>query len=161
MGKKDKQKQKGKQLGTARDIPNKENNSRLTYLYHLSNLFTTTTQNGSHLTQLARGYTRSMDLIAKKTVSKVSPEVKRTICKKCHTLLIPGLTMSMYIENLTKGAQNEKGDVFVNKCLLCGKCKRFPVGKDRNYVPFHQRNAVKETVEEGDSQKNQNKLIGE
>ena len=50
-------------------------------------------------------------------------------------MLIPGLTMSMYIENLSK-QKSQHNDVFVNKCLNCGKCKRFPVGKDRNYILF-------------------------
>ncbi|CAK9437227.1 uncharacterized protein LODBEIA_P16050 [Lodderomyces beijingensis] len=124
-------------------MPNKENNTRLTYLYQLSNMFTTsttsTTRNSASI--LARGYDRNFDLIAKKTVSKISPNVKRTMCKRCHCLLVPGLTMSMRIENLSK-TKDEKSDVLIYECLQCGQCKRFPVGRDREYVPFHERNTV-------------------
>ncbi|KAI5962463.1 uncharacterized protein KGF55_003539 [Candida pseudojiufengensis] len=113
-------------------IPNKDNFSRISYLYNLSNALTTIDPN------LSRGYNRNLDLISKKTVSKISPSLKRTVCKRCHTLLIPGLTMSMRIENLSR-KQNPQNDVFVTKCLQCSKLKRYPIGKDLNYIPFHER----------------------
>ena len=49
-------------------------------------------------------------------------------------MLIPGLTMSMYIENLSK-QKSQHNDVFVNKCLNW-EMQTIPVGKDRNYILF-------------------------
>lgn len=129
---KGKGKGKGKGKDKGKSVPNRVNYARISYLYQISNQFYLA---HPEYQALSRGYNRNLDLIAKKTVIKLSPHIKRTLCKKCNTMLIPGLTMSMYIENLSK-QKSQHNDVFVNKCLNCGKCKRFPVGKDRNYILF-------------------------
>ncbi|RLP66947.1 hypothetical protein L150_05730 [Candida albicans Ca529L] len=123
---------KGKGKDKGKSVPNRDNYARISYLYQISNQFYLA---HPEYQALSRGYNRNLDLIAKKTVIKLSPHIKRTLCKKCNTMLIPGLTMSMYIENLSK-QKSQHNDVFVNKCLNCGKCTRFPVGKDRNYILF-------------------------
>lgn len=149
MGKKDNKKNNA---STSKQVANRDNFARLNYLYQLSNHLittptskTTTSSNNSSLQSfLARGYDRNLDLLSKRTLSKLSPSMKRTICKKCHVMLIPGLTMSIQMENKSK-QQDDKCDVLVNKCLTCGECKRFPIGKDRNYKPFFERGYNEET----------------
>ncbi|RLV95522.1 Ribonuclease P protein subunit rpr2 [Spathaspora sp. JA1] len=129
MAKKD-----NKKKNNAKNVPHRDNYARISYLYQLSNHLTSTHP------ILARGITRNMDLVGKKTVSKSSPNLKRTICKQCHSILIPGLNMTMYIENLSK-EKRAINDVLVWKCD-CGKCKRFPVGKGENIV-FPDRDGVR------------------
>ncbi|KAI5968268.1 hypothetical protein CANMA_002484 [Candida margitis] len=148
MGKKDKTtKTNSKNAPTSKQIPNRDNFARLNYLYQLSNHFTVGSSCSSSCSSsnqsLARGYDRNLDLLSKRTLSKLSPSVKRSICKKCHVLLIPGMTMSIRLENLSK-SQDPKNDVFVNKCLNCGECKRFPIGADREYIPFYERGYIDE-----------------
>ncbi|RCK62834.1 Ribonuclease P protein subunit RPR2 [Candida viswanathii] len=130
---------KKKEKGNGKSVANIDNYARLSHLYQISNQLTT-----SHpgLGVLARGYNRNLDLIAKKTVTKVSPHLKRSICKKCNTLLIPGLTVTIYIENLSR-EKLQHCDVLVNKCSNCGECKRFPVGKNRDYQLFVDRTITK------------------
>lgn len=123
---------------TPKGIPQKDNYSRLSYLYQLSNTFAT----NKKYELLSRNFARNVDGIAKKTVLKLSPSIKRTLCKKCNTLLIPGINMKIYTENKSK-EQLDKCEVLVNSCMTCGKKKRFPVGKDRNYVVFHERDGVR------------------
>lgn len=149
MGKKDK---KSNSI-TSKQIANRDNFARLSYLYQLSNQFITSPKTSSATTApnddstlqtlLARGYDRNLDLLSKRTLSKISPSVKRSMCKKCHMLLIPGMTVSVRIENNSK-TQDAKNDILVNKCLTCGECKRFPIGKDREYIPFFERGYVDE-----------------
>ncbi|EGW34220.1 uncharacterized protein SPAPADRAFT_134675 [Spathaspora passalidarum NRRL Y-27907] len=129
MAKKD-----NKKKNNAKNVPHRDNYARISYLYQLSNHLTL-----SH-PALARGLARNMDLVGKKTVSKSSPLLKRTICKQCQSMLIPGLTMTMYVENLSK-QKSPINDVLVWKCT-CGKCRRFPVGKGE-YVVFPDRNGVR------------------
>lgn len=129
MAKKNKDKENGK------SVANREYYARMSHLYQISNKFTTT---HSEYQILARGYNRSLDLIAKKTTTKLSPHLKRTICKKCNTFLIPGLTVTIYIENLSKQKQ-KRADVLINKCSNCGECKRFPIGKNQDYELFVDR----------------------
>ena len=144
MGKKDDK----KGGNSSKQIANRDNFARLSYLYQLSNHFTTSsspTSNSQHLqTILARGYDRNLDLLSKRTLTKLSPSVKRTICKKCHVMLIPGMTMSIRIENNSK-SHDPKNDVLAYRCLTCGECQRFPIGMDREYVPFFERGYVEET----------------
>ncbi len=129
---------KNKDKGTGKNVANKENYARMSHLYQISNQFTTSQ---SEYQILARGYNRNLDLISKKTVTKVSPHLKRTLCKKCNTFLIPGLTVSICLENLSK-KKLQHNDVLVYKCNNCEECKRFPVGKNREYQLFVDKSVV-------------------
>ncbi|KAG8881494.1 hypothetical protein FRB97_009548 [Tulasnella sp. 331] len=51
------------------------------------------TSNGREsLMELSRQHAHAMKVIAKKSVLRIDPSVKRTICKKCQTVLIPGVS---------------------------------------------------------------------
>ncbi|KAK6460049.1 RNAse P Rpr2/Rpp21/SNM1 subunit domain-containing protein [Scheffersomyces coipomensis] len=123
-------------------VPQKDHYSRISYLLNASNLFSA----DSKYDILARGYSRNLDLVSKKTVIKLAPALKRSLCKKCNTLLIPGLTMSMSIENTSK-KQSPHNDILIHKCISCNTVKRFPVGSNREYVVFSEREDVKITSE--------------
>eukprot|EP01105_Mastigella_eilhardi_P017756 TRINITY_DN4098_c0_g1_i2.p1 TRINITY_DN4098_c0_g1~~TRINITY_DN4098_c0_g1_i2.p1 ORF type:complete len:109 (-),score=27.02 TRINITY_DN4098_c0_g1_i2:204-497(-) len=46
---------------------------------------------------LSRFYNCTLQRIAHKLVLRLSPNVKRTICKRCFTLLVPGRTATVSI----------------------------------------------------------------
>lgn len=128
---------KGKVIGPPKSIAHKDHYARISYLYQASNVFAQKPK--FHV--LSRNFSRLVDLVAKKTVLKLTPDLKRTCCKNCNTLLIPGLSVSIYVENASKSG-DEKNDVLVHKCLECDACKRFPIGRDRSYELFSERAKV-------------------
>lgn len=115
----------------------KDHYARTSFLFQAAHLHL---QNGNPI--LARSMARNMDLVAKRTVLKLLPHVKRNFCKKCHSLLVPGLSMTVHLENLLKN-QLEKADVLVVECMQCSTSKRYPVGKNRDYLLFCDRPGVK------------------
>uniref|UniRef100_A0A060T7X8 ARAD1D05874p n=1 Tax=Blastobotrys adeninivorans TaxID=409370 RepID=A0A060T7X8_BLAAD len=81
---------------------------------------------------LARAYGYTLKSVAKKNVLRLSPHIKRSLCKKCSQLLIPGVSCSVRVQG------EGKGQTLVVACQ-CGKRKNFQVGKDPNYVPWFDR----------------------
>ena len=65
---------------------------------------------------------RNVNLISKKSVTKLSPALKRTICKGCQTLLVPGVNETIEIENKSK-EKAPHNDLLVHSCNTCGKKK--------------------------------------
>ncbi|ANZ73861.1 BA75_00479T0 [Komagataella pastoris] len=120
-----------KKLKLPRQTPKRDQYARISYLYQAS-----ASSNGI----LSRMYSRQMDLVAKKTVLKVSPTIKRTICKTCNRHLKPGVTYSPEIVNESKKT-DAKNDILQLQCI-CGQIKRFPYGKDPNYKTYHERSLM-------------------
>lgn len=116
---------------------NKENYQRLNYLYQLS-MWSTMKSDSS---PISRMYNRNLDLISKKVKCHVSPQIKRTICKKCHRLLIPSRTCKITIENKSR-KRTTKNDNLVVRCQ-CGEEKVFRIGLNPEYKPFHERNLIR------------------
>ncbi|CAL9728803.1 ribonuclease P protein subunit Rpr2p [Monosporozyma unispora] len=121
-----------KQVGT-----NKENYQRINYLYQLSIFSTLHTKNIT----MGRMYNKNLDLISKKVKCNVSPDIKRTICKKCNRSLIPSRTCRITIKNKSRG-QTRKNDDLVVECD-CGMKKVFRIGLKRDYKLFHERNVIR------------------
>ncbi|CEP22828.1 RPR2 [Cyberlindnera jadinii] len=106
-------------------VPNKDGFSRASFLYQ-----------AAHVTkdpEVSRMYIRLMDLVTKRTVLKVSPHVKRSVCKSCDRLQQPGKTSMMTLEE-----EGKKSETLQIECV-CGTTKRFPVGKNKDYIPFVDR----------------------
>jgi len=61
----------------------------------------------------------------------VSEHVKRSICKCCNELLVPGRTATHHLENKSKEGKKPWADVLVVQCERCGFQKRYPVGQQR------------------------------
>ena len=99
-------------------IPNKDAIERMNYLYQIAHE-ALRLKNES----LARFYIYTMMGISKRLVIRLDPSIKRTICKHCHSLLIPGITMKVRI------SPNREPHV-VNTCLYCGKVKRYLARSD-------------------------------
>lgn len=81
-------------------------------------------------TSLSRFYLSNARAVAKKSVLRISPAVKRTICKRCDALLIPGATSTHSIVNDSRNGRKPWADVLVVECNGCGAVKRFPIGME-------------------------------
>lgn len=80
---------------------------------------------------MSRKMLTDLRAVTLKSQIRISPDIKRTICKHCDTLLIDGQTCSSVVENRSKGGKKPWADVFVIKCHTCGREKRFPVSAHR------------------------------
>ncbi|CUM45193.1 uncharacterized protein AC631_03481 [Debaryomyces fabryi] len=121
-----------------KNVPHIDNYARISYLYQASSHFATRPKYDI----LSRAIARNVNLISKKSVTKLSPILKRTICKGCQTLLVPGVNESIEIENQSK-EKTPHNDILVHSCKTCGKKKRFPVGKNRTYKLFSEKDDEK------------------
>ncbi|KAI8832488.1 RNAse P Rpr2/Rpp21/SNM1 subunit domain-containing protein [Chytriomyces cf. hyalinus JEL632] len=91
---------------------------RMNYLYQASSLFS---QGASP--SLSRFYAQSMKTVAARMVLRMDPQIKRTICKGCCSLLIPG--MNAHVE--TKDSNTGVPHVVTTTCTLCSRTKNLPV----------------------------------
>ncbi|KZF20882.1 Rpr2-domain-containing protein [Xylona heveae TC161] len=69
--------------------------------------------------------------VSLKSQIRLSPELKRSICRRCDTLLIPGSTSTTRLENHSRGGKKPWADLLVVECKACGSVKRFPVGAQK------------------------------
>lgn len=80
---------------------------------------------------MSRKLVTDLRAITLKSQIRVSPGIKRTICKYCDTLLIDGHTCSSVVENKSKGGKKPWADVLVIKCHTCSRERRVPVNTQR------------------------------
>uniref|UniRef100_A0A8C6TJ24 Uncharacterized protein n=1 Tax=Neogobius melanostomus TaxID=47308 RepID=A0A8C6TJ24_9GOBI len=97
---------------------------RLNFLYQAAHCVLA--QNPDN-TELARFYCFTQKTIARRLVLRQDPSVKRTLCKKCYSLLIPGVTATT----------RQKTRFTVTTCLSCGEKKTFLNNPD--YVLWSDR----------------------
>ncbi|KAF3937290.1 hypothetical protein ABW19_dt0201471 [Dactylella cylindrospora] len=76
---------------------------------------------------LSRYYTSHLLSVSKKSVQRLSPQVKRSICKRCASVLIPGVSCKTRVDNQSKGGKRRWADILVLECNYCGGVKRLPV----------------------------------
>ncbi|XP_013889884.1 ribonuclease P protein subunit p21 [Austrofundulus limnaeus] len=101
-------------------LKDREAFQRLNYLYQslcLQAAHCVLAQNPNNV-ELARFYCFTQKTIARRLVLRQDPSVKRTMCKKCSSLLIPGVTATC--------RQHRKGrrtGFTVLRCLSCGHCR--------------------------------------
>ncbi|XP_071005460.1 ribonuclease P protein subunit p21-like isoform X2 [Oncorhynchus clarkii lewisi] len=101
----------------AGNVKDKEAFQRLNFLYQAAHCVLSQT---SENVELARFYCFTQKTIAKRLVLRQDPSVKRTLCKKCCSLLVPGVTATAR-QRRTK----HRNRMTVLRCLRCGQCKRF------------------------------------
>ncbi|KAG9266575.1 ribonuclease P protein subunit p21-like, partial [Astyanax mexicanus] len=70
--------------------------------------------------ELARFYCFTQKTIARRLVLRQDPSVKRTLCKRCCSLLIPGVTSTVRQSN------RRRQSVTVIRCVSCGLTRTFP-----------------------------------
>ncbi|RVX71432.1 hypothetical protein B0A52_05004 [Exophiala mesophila] len=134
-------------------IPQKHLHSRLSYLHQAATLLTTahhatqTETAASHnKTQISDNQAAETPIsrtippreanrllshlrgVSRKSQLRLSPKMKHTICRRCDSLLIAGMTSSAIVVNDSKDATKPWADVFEIRCKQCDTVKRFPVG---------------------------------
>ncbi|TFK44177.1 RNAse P Rpr2/Rpp21/SNM1 subunit domain-containing protein [Crucibulum laeve] len=70
---------------------------------------------------LARSYIGTMKVVGQKTVVKIDPAVKRTLCRGCNTTLIPGSTAIIRVKKSTS-----HWHMMIYTCLHCKATRRIP-----------------------------------
>ncbi|XP_030631885.1 ribonuclease P protein subunit p21 isoform X1 [Chanos chanos] len=101
----------------AGNIKDKEAFQRLNFLYQAAHCVLA--QNPENV-ELSRFYCSTQKTIAKRLVLRQDPSVKRTVCKRCCTLLVPGVTATV------RQKRHKRECVTVVRCLSCGLTKKFP-----------------------------------
>jgi len=106
--------------------------NRINYLYQLS------TTMGEHCPGLSSTYNSILKGLSQKSLLKIDPEMKRNICKKCNTMLIPGKTV------ICRTIKKSKGMIRWT-CIFCGKSKTYK--KSDNYCMWSENpNLLLQTI---------------
>jgi ribonuclease P protein subunit RPR2 len=156
---------KPKQPGS---VPNRPLYSRISYLYQAASYLSGVNENElqpaaesagnvsaakgkslEHKTKqaMSRRLLTDMRATSLKTQIRLSPAMKRTICKYCDTLLIEGETCTSTVENKSRGGRKTWADVWVTTCKTCGGLKRSPVD-----APRQKRRPARIRAAQGDVQ---------
>jgi ribonuclease P protein subunit RPR2 len=85
--------------------------------------------------------------VSLKTQLRLPVEVKRSVCKRCDTLLIPEVNSTEEIRNASRGRRKPWADVRVVRCSTCGTEKRFPQ-TDRRSKKLSERQESKIRMKE-------------
>ncbi|GFO32143.1 ribonuclease p protein component 4 [Plakobranchus ocellatus] len=93
----------------------KEIFQRVNFLHQAANLVLKTDPSNIELCQ---HYISTMRLVAEKHVIRISPSIKRTFCKSCNVVLVPGQTARI------RGRSKSEPHTVVT-CKICGAIKRF------------------------------------
>lgn len=119
-------------MSKIKNCAGKESFERMNYLYQISNI---TLSEGQGNTAAAL-YSNLLINISKKSVQRLEPDIKRSVCKKCHTLLIADVTAKVRI-------RNKRIRFNCKKCQSTKVLKAVP-----NYLPWVQNpKAVMEKLE--------------
>ena len=70
-------------------------------------------------------------IVSLKSQIRLSSDMKRSVCRRCETLLIPGSTSTFEMENKSRGGRKPWADVLVVTCKACGTARRLPTGATR------------------------------
>lgn len=84
--------------------------------------------------------------VSRKAQLRLAIDVKRTICKRCNTILVPGRTAIQTIENSSKNGRKPWADVLSIECKLCGGKKRFPTGATKQAKKHARQPTSKDTT---------------
>ncbi|CAJ1060040.1 ribonuclease P protein subunit p21 [Xyrichtys novacula] len=99
----------------AGQLKDREAYQRLNYLYQAAHCVLS--QNPENV-ELSRFYSFTQKTIARRLVLRQDPSIKRTMCKKCCSLLIPGVTATV-----RQRRKNRKTRFTVMRCISCGQSK--------------------------------------
>ncbi|TPX55711.1 hypothetical protein PhCBS80983_g05084 [Powellomyces hirtus] len=171
MAKKDKRQHGGKKGGhksAVNRIENRDAFQRLNFLHQAAVLMSSTPTttaitaptsgstntksvgiNNDHcaatMRNLGRFYLHTRRSVERKLVLRSHPQVKRTICKYCGGLLVPGVSASV------KVSVEERRPVVKTTCSDCGTTRRIPAQLDGESPRlFVDRAAIVEQTEEHD-----------
>ncbi|KAI0773904.1 RNAse P Rpr2/Rpp21/SNM1 subunit domain-containing protein [Fomes fomentarius] len=78
-------------------------------------------RNPQNTSELSRSYVSTMRIVGQKAMVRMDPSIKRTLCKKCDTILVPGSTSSVRIKT-----RRGHGQIVTYTCHTCGTVRRIP-----------------------------------
>lgn len=84
------------------------------------------------IARLPRQYISQMRGVSLKSQLRLPQDIKRSVCKRCDILLVPGVNCTEETENLSRGKKKPWADVRVVRCTSCGTTKRFPQTSKRS-----------------------------
>ncbi|KAI8391638.1 RNAse P Rpr2/Rpp21/SNM1 subunit domain-containing protein [Radiomyces spectabilis] len=142
-------KKEAKAQGPSRD--HLQTYQRMNFLYQASALMAATTAQTQQeprskwndnrtrsLNGLGRYYNSTMRKMARRLVIRLDPHVKRSICKRCDTMLLPGKTSAVRI-------QHQPETTTVTTCLICNTHKRLIARPD--YELFNDKAEIRPDME--------------
>ncbi|XP_055846497.1 uncharacterized protein LOC129912311 [Episyrphus balteatus] len=106
--------------GKNKGFQGKDSFSRMNFLYQASMLM------AGKSDTLSAYYGNLCKSIGKKSVLRIDPNIKRSLCKKCHMALKPGVTADV-------SAVDCKKEIFSIKCKKCNHSKNFPINLDYKF----------------------------
>jgi len=150
----------------SKGIPSKHLHARTTFLYQAATYLTLQTASNETANDLktddqavpthspvspthsplAIRLCSDLQQVSRKAQLRMSVDLKRTLCKRCNTVLVPGRTATHTVENMSKGGKKPWADVLVLKCTTCGGKKRFPVGAKKQSKKVQRKAASRETT---------------
>ncbi|RIB24048.1 RNAse P Rpr2/Rpp21/SNM1 subunit domain-containing protein [Gigaspora rosea] len=104
---------------------------RMNFLYQAATLMTTITTSAptntstntkKSLIPLSRFYISTMKSIGTKQVLRIDPSIKRTLCKRCDSVLLPGVTSQIRIKSKPEPQLQMM-------CTQCGTARGYPIRK--------------------------------
>ncbi|KXN85850.1 Ribonuclease P protein subunit p21 [Leucoagaricus sp. SymC.cos] len=120
---------------TVNSVPNRDIMQRMNFLWqasiYLESLGCTQGQvserDGGRVNgrDLAKVYVQTMKSVGKKTTTKMDPGVKRTLCKGCSNVLVPGVSARVRVRPST-----QFGHWMVYTCLECSTARRIPAPRN-------------------------------
>ncbi|OXA61277.1 ribonuclease P protein subunit rpr2 [Folsomia candida] len=99
-----------------------EHASRINYLFQAAQ------QVVQSAPMLSQHYGEIITLISEKTVAKLDYTMKRSMCKKCKAILVPGVNMSY---RLRKRKHRKCNPTMVITCKCCNEVKSLPTQPGR------------------------------
>ncbi|CAG8651017.1 13135_t:CDS:2 [Acaulospora morrowiae] len=124
-------------LMTSINIPNSHhskqkhnNDSNSTFANQSQDASSSLSTHNHSLVPLGRFYVNTMKTIGTKQVLRIDPSIKRTLCRRCETLLLPGVTSRVRIKS-----SSEKN--LQIKCTQCNVTRKIPTRK--GYVLFSEK----------------------
>ncbi|RKO98927.1 hypothetical protein CXG81DRAFT_28278 [Caulochytrium protostelioides] len=110
----------GSRKKSAESLPNRETYQRLNFLHQASQVLATTPGSAQH--KLSTFYSKSFKRLAQKHVLRLSPQIKRTLCRGCDGIMVPGLTAD--VQRLT---QPNRQELTRTVCETCGSYRQYPI----------------------------------
>jgi ribonuclease P protein subunit RPR2 len=139
----------------SKGIPSKHLHARTTFLYQAATYLTlqtthidtatattsisskddaTTPHHSQHVSShspIALQLGSDLQQVTRKAQLRLAVDLKRTMCKRCNTILLPGRTATQTVENTSRDGSKPWADVLVLACKTCDGRKRFPIGAKR------------------------------
>lgn len=148
-------------------VQNKNIYTRASYLYQAASYLATQSQGSPEAAEkpsssnsrseeerkaaqnISRQLLSDMRAVSLKVLIRQSPELKRTVCRYCDTLLVEGESCLSAVENASRGGRKPWADVLVVRCLSCGNVRRYPVSA----APRQKRRALREAEAKAEKEK--------